>query len=191
MRIKLLLICVFLLSYFLNSFANEEVEKNIIKAINLVDFDKAVLDVCNFNYKYCEILTDEKVYYNLKGNYRLILYVISKVESNFKYKDGIYDKDDISYYQINKRIWNKELLKKLNVGYPYNVIKHDYYKSTEVALRIWLVNFSHRVLITKKLPKILPEFIHPYHKVNSVDVSYLEKVKSELTDLNLKRRVGL
>jgi len=164
---KVILLFLFIISF---SFSKE---------ITLTDrdFDKAILDICHSNQSYCKILTDKQINSYLRKYYKIVLYTIAHVESNFKYKQGKYDKDDISYFQINKRVWNRKELKKYNINYSYYEIQYDIRKASEVALRIWLINIAHYINTYHKYPKSLAEYIALYHKPTKISKNYVQKVR--------------
>ena len=166
-----------LLIIILFIFTVSKAEKNLNQYVKDIDFDRAIIDICIANEIYCRVLTDKRINSYLRKYYKPALMSIAHIESNFKYKQGIYDKDDISYFQINKRVWNRKLLKKYNMNYPYWKIKHDLKVATIVALKIWLINISQYIIKTKKYPKSLPEYISLYHRVKKIDKYYKRKVR--------------
>jgi hypothetical protein len=157
-------------------FSNSQAQP-IEKVINQVSFEKAVDDVCNYNKNYCFILKDKNINSYLRKYYKTGLYTIAYIESKFKYKQGFYNKNDISIFQINTYYWNREQLNKLNVKYSYNQIKHNNYAAAYTALRIWLVNISRYIYVYRKYPKSLAEYIALYHRVENIDRHYTRKAR--------------
>lgn len=185
MRIILFIIGI-LFTLFTQSPAQQE---TVEQAINKLSIDKAVNDICEVDKQSCKILRDKNIYSYLKRYYKTGLYTIAYVESKFVYTQGIYDKDDVSFFQINKRIWTIRKLWNIGVYYTYDEIMHDVDKSSETALKIWLVNIARYVRIYKKHPRSLAEYISLYHRIDKIDKYYTKKVRKVVyTFLNKNRR---
>ncbi len=169
-----------LLSFFLAGIINFEQFKTgqeIVYAIETVNYDEAVNDVCYANDELCPIPDDFKKWY------KVMLFSIAYAESKFKYNEGLYDKNDIGYFQINIKIWNKENVEKyLNFDYydPY-ILKHDIELQTELALRILLYNIAVKIK-QDGYQKSIYHYTLLYNRLNYYHVpeSYKRNIKKVL-----------
>lgn len=93
-------------------------EKNrneIIKSINKIDIDKFSDTYANVviqlekenNINAKNIILTKNVFNIILFNYKKMLYAISKNESNFIYRIGLQDENDLSFFQVNigKKQW--------------------------------------------------------------------------------------
>ena len=126
----------------------EEIVKTI-KGISEEEFEKIYENVINYK-KEKKIITTQLEKGNIKKiikeNYKNMLESIAYTESGFKYKVGLIDEDDISYFQINikENIWNtrkiEKITKKENI--TRNKLINDIELSSRVALHILIYNIS-------------------------------------------------
>ncbi len=176
---NLIRIFMLFLAFTLVPYATEANKKEEIKkAINNLEFDSAVVDICISNKKICNILTDKKIYKYLKRHYKKALYSIAFNESSFKYKYGKVNENDRGYFQINTKIWNPERINKtFGIKTTKWRITHDIKLQTKIALRIWLYNSAVYILTKRKYPKNLAQYTALYHNPNYISKKYESKIK--------------
>ena len=168
------MLIVILISLFLSGeidIKQYKTGRKILKTIYQVDYDKAVNDVCKANKDLCKYIHED-----FRKWYKRMLFSIAYAESKFKYIEGIYDKDDIGYFQINVRYWTRERARKyLNFDYFHrNLLKYNIRLQTELALRIMLYNIA--VKIRKDgYQKSIYHYTLLYHRLNHNQVPYSYK----------------
>lgn len=133
-------------------------------------------------------ITEKEIIEIIAYNYKNMLKAIASNESNFKYAIGLYDKNDLSVFQINVResLWNiNELNKftKMNVSKD-KLIKNHYFAG-KVALHILIYNIAIHANYHKYTPseKDLYTLIATYNNPINVDQTYINKAKSFLATL--------
>lgn len=176
-------------------YKNEKEEKynkeEIVKIINEIteeEFEKIYKNVISYK-KEKKITTKELEKENikkiLKENYKNMLESIAYTESGFKYKVGLIDEDDISYFQINikENIWNTRKIEKMinKENITRNSLINDTELSSRVALHILIYNISLFInkyeikeIEKKDIGILVATYNHPF-KLKAYYVNKVEK----------------
>lgn len=174
-----------------------ETKESILKHIDSFsdeDFHIAYMTVTNFlkeedNGKAVKILSNWSNYGYFKTHYKDMLKTIANNESDFTHKIGLYDKNDISYFQINiaSHLWNIKKLRnftKLNID--KKILLDNVKVAGFVALHILIynsaiyVNYNNANSFNKYSVK---ELIATYNNPIKLNSIYIEKADNFLTSL--------
>lgn len=183
---------IFLLSLLLISslFANKEKIYKEIDSISLDKFSEVYANVViqlesEGNMNSVKFLMNRENMRTIMSNYKEMLKTISYIESNFKYKIGFKNKNDVSYFQINiaSNIWNIDKLSVLTgKEITRDKLLEDIKLSSVVALHILIYNISIHANYNKYVPS-LENMIAAYHNPTRVNYAYLEQAKHFLKEV--------
>lgn len=179
----LLSVGIFTIYSFADTPKNDEVLiftknlKELIFAVDKIDLDEAFNNVCTYLQSDCKEVKD-LLYKKLKKNdeYKKFLYYIALTETELRYRQGLYDKDDISFFQINYRNnFVRYLAKKYKKS--KEELKYDTYTSGKIALSVFIMN-SYYYIKTNKVKKNLDDkiLLCTYHRPFKIEKNYYKKV---------------
>lgn len=183
---------IFLLSLLLISslFANKVEIYKEIDSISLSKFEDVYVNVlkkfeAEGNSNAIKYLMERENMKTIILNYKRMLKTISYIESNFKYKIGFQNKNDVSYFQINiaSHLWNVKKLSDLTGKEVTRDKLLDNIKfSSVVALHILIYNIGIHANYNKYNPSI-ENMIAAYHNPVKVNYYYLNQAKMYLKEV--------
>ena len=145
-------------------------------AINKVKAEEAFINVCEYEPNECKNIVS-KLYKKFKNSnkYKLYLYYIALTETELKHRQGLTDKDDISFFQINfKNKFVRYLAKKYKK--TKEQLKYDTFTSSKIALSVLIMN-TYYFMKTNKTKNFDDKIIlSTYHRPFYIDKDYYKKV---------------
>lgn len=163
---------------------NEKTENeflNILNRTNYYDLTKKIND-----NKIRNILESKYFSNYLAKYYKTAVYTIFIYESgNFQHNQGIYDKDDMGYCQVNRRYWTLEMINntfKLSKRITsWHQFKNDMQAQVEVCSLVWLYRIGVYLNNSKRKPPVnLVDYIALYHSFSSRSRAKYKKMVSDI-----------
>jgi len=183
-RFKKVITFLFITLSFDISYADSEIKQHVLDMIENTNIDEACMNILIYAsdkdngaipvdkvIEVCKYVRENKI------NYKKALYAIAKHESgNFRYDIGIYNKNDVSYFQLN---WNNRLVR--DIAAIYNIYtKEDLRysdKAAQIALSVWIYNIAIFYKRHGWFPRGTAELISIYHSSKRVKYSYYKKIR--------------
>lgn len=154
---------------------------DIAISVEKVSVMRSIDDVGRCNPELRPVVTDHRFIKFMSRWLKPMLISLAYAESKFKFKRGLYDRDDIGYFQINRRYWDVDNVREI-LCYHISTEKayYDPYIGAQVAARILIYNIAMYMRINGRGHAVWRYALSYRNLSNDHPISYIKNVQKIL-----------